>query len=183
MTPADYLRFIVLPTLAEMLAEPADQRRAYLACITAAHLVDHVDVAKGSPPEGKWQVRKDVRAVGILVAGALEIVEAVATGAKHAKPDPKPNRAVKFPPGGERSVPAFTWGTPGAGWGEGRLGGAGLLVDMAGRRWFLDDAVRITVQSFVLAFPDRFAGVDLGSVAAGIDRLGTPTASPAEPPA
>ena len=52
MTPADYLRLILLPTLADLLAEPADQRRAYLACITAAHIVDHVAVTLERRPDG-----------------------------------------------------------------------------------------------------------------------------------
>ncbi len=161
MTPAEYLRTIVLPTLADLMDAPGDQRRAYLACITAAHLVDHVDVARGSLRDGKRDVRRAVRALDLHIAGCLDIVEAVATGVKHAKPDDRATRAVKFAPGHERHVRAFALDTPGAGLNEGRWGGPGLLVEHGGVHWFLDDTVRIVVRGFADAFPDLFASVDL----------------------
>lgn len=171
MTPADYLRLILLPTLAELLAEPEDQRRAYLACITAAHLVDHVAVTLPRRADGKPDiraVRSAVARLGAYSAGCLAIVEAVSNGTKHAGPDP--NRSIKFSPGYERLVPAFAWDTEGAGWGEGRWSGPGIVVDHNGAHWFLDDCVRATVRAVSIAFPDRFIGADLGPVARYLDR-------------
>lgn len=178
ITPADYLDLIVLPTLAELLAEPVDQRRAYLACIAAAHLVDHIAVRLPPRPDG----RPDLRAVrsaigragphGRYSAACLAIVEAVSNGTKHALPDPKQNRPIKFMPGYERLVPAFAIGVPEAGIGQGRIGAPGLVVDHDGQHWFLDDCIRAMVRGCVAAFPDLFAGVDLGEVARGADRYG-----------
>jgi len=170
MTPAEYVRFIALPTLGELLAEPSNQRRAYLACITAAHLVDHVNVALGPAGGGKHAIRKAVRAVGPYSAGCLDIVEAVSNGTKHAASDSKASRPVKFAPGHERPIPAFSWDTPGAGWDEGRWSGAGIVVDHGGAHWFIDDSVRATVRAYAFAFPALFAGVDLGEVAREFDR-------------
>ena len=87
MTPARYLDLIVLPTLAEVIADSADQRRAYLACITAAHLVDHVSVTlprhHGTKPD-VWEVRSALGRLGPGTTAALEIVEAVCNGTKHS---------------------------------------------------------------------------------------------------
>lgn len=42
MTPAQYLRDIVMPTVAEFEAKPADVRRAMLACTICYHTVDAI---------------------------------------------------------------------------------------------------------------------------------------------
>jgi hypothetical protein len=182
MTPADYLCLIVLPTLAECIDTPDDQRRAYLACITTAHLVDHVSVALDPTSGDRHAVRRAVRAVGPYSSGCLDIVEAVSNGTKHAAPDPKPSRPVKFAPGYERFVPAFSWNTPGAGWGEARWSGPGIVVDHDGAHWFIDDCVRATVRAYAVAFPALFADADLGPVARELDRYVAFDAMPLTPP-
>ena len=42
LTPAQYLDTITLPTVAEFLDDLGNPRRAYLACMVTAHLVDQV---------------------------------------------------------------------------------------------------------------------------------------------
>ena len=177
MTPADYLRFVVLPTFAEFMAEPDDQRRAYLACITTAHLVDYVDVALGSPEGGKHKVRQAVRATDPYSAACLEIVEGVSNGTKHARKDPKVSQRFKFVPGYERRVPAFALDTPRAGLDEGRWDNPGLVV--AHRiangaeglgSYFIDDCVCVVIRACATAFPGLLGSVDLGKVASKLDR-------------
>lgn len=178
MTPADYLRAIVLPSLAEMLAEPSSSRRAYVACITAAHLVDHVAAARGIGGHRKHEVREAVRALGPRAAACLAIVEGVCTGVKHAAPDPKPNRPVKFVPGDERAVPAFAFSVEGAGWGQGRFGGPGVAVEHDGMLWFLDTCVLEVVRAYAQAFPAELGGVDLAPILRSLAHLTAPTGAP-----
>ncbi len=172
MTPADYLRHIVLPTLAEFMAAPDDQRRAYLACITAAHLADHVArFTKASPKE----VRQAIGRPGDYSTRCVEIVEGVSNGTKHAGA----SREAKFPfvPGYERRAPAFAWDVPEAGWDVGRWNGPGLIVahrivgeaDGLGS-YFIDDCVRGAVRAYAETYPTLFASVDLSVVALDHDR-------------
>ena len=183
MTPAEYLRIVVLPTLAELLAEPDDQRRAYLACITAAHLVDHVD-------RGARIGRKAVRAAAVgarpYATCCLEIVEGIANGTKHAGPSRE--AAFPFVPGYERYVPAFGLDELGAGLDEGRWNRAGLVV--AHRiadgseglgSYFIDDCVCVVVRAYTSAFQALLGGVDIAIVAPELDRFGWLSAAIAAP--
>ena len=172
MTPADYLRGVVLPTLMEMLAEPVDQRRAYLACITAAHLVDHVARAGRLKPK---EVREAVVAGSAYVACCLEIVEGIGNGTKHAGPSRE--AAFPFVPGYERHVPAFAFDMPGAGFDEGRWDRPGLAV--AHRiadgspglgSYCIDDCACVVVRSYAEAFPTLLGGIDLAPIAPELDR-------------
>ncbi|GMV63184.1 MAG: hypothetical protein AMXMBFR74_23520 [Parvibaculum sp.] len=78
MTPADYMREIVLPTLAEFREDRRTRRHAYLACIVAFHIKDHLKQAGEKHPEEK------LRAV---TGGAFDLVRSVCNGAKHVVAD------------------------------------------------------------------------------------------------
>ena len=165
MSPAQYMEWIVLPTLAELLDNPGDQRRAYLACITAAHAIDYLARSgRGSQSE----IRTKLRERGGYAAACLAIVEGICNGTKHAGPGR--DAAFKFAPGEERYVPAFAWDDPDAGWGS-RWGSAGLVADLDHGSYFIDDCVRETIRSLVEAYPLSFEGVDLASVRRDQDRF------------
>ena len=175
MTPAEYLSIVVLPTLAEFMAEPANQRRAYLACIAAAHLVDHVArQTKDRPAKGRVEdlVRDHVYAAHEFGRPCLDIVEGVCNGTKHAGP----GRGAAFPfkLGDERRREAFEFGKEGAGWGEGRWGKPGLSVSHEKITYFLDDCTRCVVWTFARAYPDLFDGVNLAVTQPDLDRWGEP---------
>jgi hypothetical protein len=76
MTPAEYFRELVEPTIAEFEANPASVRHAYAACVFAYHFADVVAVHTG---RSKTQVRKELAGI----AAEFWTVEGVATVAKH----------------------------------------------------------------------------------------------------
>ena len=94
----------------------------------------------------------------------------MATGAKHAKPDKRATRAVKYAPGHERFVRPFALDTPDCGLDEGWFGGPGIVVDHDGGHWFIDDSVRATVRAYAEAFPLLLGSVDLRGVGCEFDR-------------
>jgi hypothetical protein len=57
MTPSEYFRELVEPTIAEFEANPASVRHAYAACVFAYHFADAVHVHTG---RSKTQVRKEL---------------------------------------------------------------------------------------------------------------------------
>jgi hypothetical protein len=76
VTPSEYFRELVEPTIAEFEANPTSVRRAYAACVFAYHFADTVHVHTG---RSKTQVRKELAAL----AAEFWTVEGVATVAKH----------------------------------------------------------------------------------------------------
>ncbi len=179
MTPADYLSIVVLPTLVEFMAEPADQRRAHLACITAAHLVDHV--ARAGRVKFK-AARKAIEGASSYATCCLEIVEGICNGTKHAGPSRE--AAFPFVPSCERYVAAFALNTPGAGLDEGRWDNPRLVVahriadGVEGLcSYFIDDCVCVVIRACATAFPALLGGIDLGKIAPELDRAAQLSAS------
>ena len=170
LTPAQYLDTMVLPTLAEFLADLGNPRRAYLACMMAAHLVDQIT---RSERVDKPAVRTAIAALGGYKGEALEIVEGICNGTKHAgtgRGEPFP-----FAPGHEKRRFALEFDVEGRGFDQGDWDIPGLTVSHGGATYFIDECVRATVWGFIAAYPDRFAGVDHASVTKpGLDRWGAP---------
>ncbi len=160
MTPSDYLASIVLPTVAEFVAEPSDRRRAYLACIVAAHTVDHVSRAGAG---NRAEVRDAVRAQGIFARECLDLVEAVCNGTKHAAPDRR--APVQFAPGREYLFKAGSLGAVLAARHRPRWNRPGLCVERDGEDRFIDESLEGLIAAVVMAFPALFPGVDPVSVA------------------
>jgi len=80
MNPYQYLHEIVIPTVAEFEAAPADTRRAMLACTVCYHMVDAIAVAEGI---------KDPRVVYdrlVPACPALKTLKAVSLLTKHLAP-------------------------------------------------------------------------------------------------
>ena len=156
MTPACYLALIVFPTLAEFTADPSDRRRAYLACIVAAHTVDYV-VRAGAG--SKAEIHGRVRAQGQFAGECLDLVEAVCNGTKHAAPDRR--ASFQFAPGREHLFKANGLGAVLASRHQPRWGRPGLCVDRNDDEgWFIDESVEGLIAAFAMAFPALFPGVD-----------------------
>jgi hypothetical protein len=76
MTPSEYFRELVEPTIAEFAANPASVRHAYAACVFVYHFADVVAVHTG---RSKTQVRREIAGI----AAEFWTVEGVATVVKH----------------------------------------------------------------------------------------------------
>ena len=138
MTPHDYAESVVLPTVREFLAERGNLRRAILTCVTTYHLIDYLALALCPATSSKSAARKAREAeadqirdkLRSICAPALEIVQGICNGTKHA--DPVSTQAV----------PPFAFGVAGAGWGQGRWEYAGLQVEHDGQKMFVDGCVQ-----------------------------------------
>ncbi|MCJ2074805.1 nucleotidyltransferase domain-containing protein [Methylobacterium sp. E-016] len=178
MTPQEYVRAIVLPTLAEFRTARDDRRRAYLACLVICHVADSLALAKVQAQPGfggmagnarKTAVRNALKRVQATVdarCAQASIVLAIANGVKHPE---------KLPllPGNERDVAQFAFDTAGAGWGEGRWDAPGLEVEADGQRQFLDVCAQQTLATFVRAYPKYLGEISLSSfMDPGLEHLG-----------
>lgn len=170
LTPAQYLDTITLPTVAEFLDDLGNPRRAYLACMVTAHLVDQVT---RSQKVGKEQVREAISALGGYRREALEIVEGICNGTKHAGTGR--DAAFPFAPGHEMRRHAFEFDVDGRGFDEADWDIPGLTVSHRQVTYFIDECVRATIWSFMTAYPNHFAGVDHVTITKpGLDRWGVP---------
>jgi hypothetical protein len=153
LTPAQYLNTIVLPTVAEFLEDPTDPRRAYLACMVTAHLVDQITRSEKLP---KNDVRAAIARSHEFGKKALEIVEGISNGTKHAgtgRGEPFP-----FAPGYEGYDPGFKLGAPGSAFEQGGWGHPpGLIVKHGSFDYYIDDSLRIVVAAFRTAYPRQLA--------------------------
>lgn len=105
MTPNDYSRNIVVPTVQEFINEPLDIRRMYLACVTTYHIVDYLD-----PRDPKSIEQRVAKVCG----HDMQIVYEICIGAKHAVPRKrgqfKAGDEKKFDPGYPYRYPIFYGG-------------------------------------------------------------------------
>ncbi len=157
MTPAEYLEEIASPTARDFMADRGNRRKAYLACISAFHLLDYFGRALGLKP---FKVGEAIRPSCKV---AFDVVEGIANGSKHCGRDRGRDHA-SFPrlPGSEAHVPAFALDDPDAGLDQGRLGTPGLSVDVPGATMFIDVALREFVVAAIATYPAQAGGTDLG---------------------
>ncbi|MCJ2074115.1 nucleotidyltransferase domain-containing protein [Methylobacterium sp. E-016] len=178
MTPQEYVRAIVLPTLAEFRTVRDDRRRAYLACLVICHVADSLALAEVQAQPGfggmagnarKTAVKSALKRVQATVearCAQASLVLAVANGVKHPE---------KLPllPGTERNVPQFALDTPGAGLDEGRFDAPGLAVEVDGQQHFLDVCAQQVLAAFVHAYPKHLGEIALSSfMDPGLEHLG-----------
>ncbi len=154
MTPVQYARDIVVPTVIEVRQKRWDRRRAYLACLVTYHLADFVVVELGlSSPE-------DVRnSVGI--SDEFLAVEAINIEAKHVAATRSVRaRNIGLRAGRERIwFPSFT-GIARAGstiLGD-KKGGVKVKIGNRGVDAFV--SVCTVLQGFRAAYPSLFADVN-----------------------
>ena len=134
LTPALYLATIVLPTVAEFLADLSDGRRAYLACMATAHPVDQIRRSERLDTE---TVKKAATAIGSYKGEALEIVKGTYNGTEHAgtgRGEPFP-----FAPGHEERQLAHELQAEGGG------EVTGLTVVHRDATYFIDDCVKAAI--------------------------------------
>ena len=127
----------MLPTVADFLRARDDRRLAYLSCITAWHLIDHVARVR------HVGVGDERSRIGKIIPSAYSIVRGLSTGTKHGERD------GVFYPGKERAVPVFAFNGRDAVLGRSRFRHPGLEVEVepGPQRTFVD----WSVQSFIVA--------------------------------
>ena len=149
LTPAQYLATILSPTVREFENEPTNPRRAYLACMVTAHLVDQVTRSEKLP---KPEVRAAIARSHEFGEKALEIVEGISNGTKHAgtgRGEPFP-----FAPSHEGYDPGFKLGAPGSAFEQGGWGHPpGLIIKHGSFDHYIDDSVKIVIAAFRAAYP------------------------------
>ncbi|MCJ2042876.1 nucleotidyltransferase domain-containing protein [Methylobacterium sp. J-059] len=178
MTPQEYVRAIVLPTLTEFRTARHDRRLAYLACLVICHVADSLALAEVQAQPGfggmsgnarKTAVRNALKRVQATVearCAQASIVLAIANGMKH--PEKLPLLA-----GSERDVPQFALDTFVAGLDEGRLDAPGLAVEVDGQRFFLDVCAQQVLAAFVRAYPKHLGEISLSPfMDPGLEHLG-----------
>ncbi|WP_144445660.1 hypothetical protein [Inquilinus limosus] len=99
MTPAEYVDEIVVPTIIEFKSMRRSRRHAYLACIAAFHVKDHLKKA------GETSIETAIRTAEPL---AFDLVRAVCNGTKHVKTDA--THLIPFQAGDDMDRPAAIWG-------------------------------------------------------------------------
>ncbi len=166
MTPAEYIQLVVLPTVREFVARPADRRLAYLSTQVTYHVIDYL-MRKAVPVGSKRNVRdpETKRIEDLIRADSPEffaVVEGMCHGAKHCGRDG--GEGHQFTPGDEQRVPPFGFGEGFAGFGQGRWGSEGLVVVLSnGERIFVDTAVIGFLLACQRLFPDHVSGLDRSS--------------------
>lgn len=157
MTPEDYAKTVVLPTVQEFLTDRGNVRRGILACVTSYHLIDYLAQAQCSPQPGKRARERDrkVEAEKIrdqlrsICTPALEVVQGICNGTKHADPV-----AVQ-------EVPVFAFDVPGAGWDQGRWDFPGLQVEHDGQKLFIDGCLQALLLTLKANYGQWLGRLDL----------------------
>ncbi|HCL65149.1 MAG TPA: hypothetical protein DIC56_09980 [Rhizobium sp.] len=106
MTPKEYMKEILLPTLSEYEEDTQSRRRAYLACIVVYHLSDYLKKAGADNPAKKMCNQ---------CTTAWNVVHAVAIGAKH-RDNAENKNPLKFTAGSDAYRPPARAGLLECGW-------------------------------------------------------------------
>lgn len=196
MDARTYLELIVLPTMAEAIADRQNMRGSYLAAIVAYHLVDYLTSTLNSrtdeqdrphdksgsepqpPPKPRTPKARVEKTISALNPLAFNLVHSVANAVKHSRPGRE--APIQFTPGTDKPMfPAFH----GVGfmgfqvWGD-KIGGR--AVDLGdGRKMHLLPAVVAFLQATQEAFPRELGGIDLSRMqASGLSTLASSTLQP-----
>lgn len=150
MTPADFMTEIVVPTVREFRDERRSRRRAYLACIAAFHVKDHLKKA------GEKGIEEAMR---VECGSAFDAVRGICNGTKHVQTDA--SHAVSFKAGED-------WDRPPARLGEMVLGLSQLGDPHGGReikhsqaRLDLYQCAKAVTLAYQNLYPRHFATCDL----------------------
>lgn len=161
MTPAEFAREVVIPTIEEFRDDRTSRRRAYLAAVVVYHLRDHLAeataVLTGDPKRDRRAIQIAAEQVDAAVRGrtpfgSFDVVRGVCNGAKHATT--RQQHVVRFTAGTDETRPPGTAGSLEV--------APGLLVDPTGGREVvvgnarldLYQAVRRTLSAFLALYPD-----------------------------
>jgi hypothetical protein len=156
MTPAEYVREIVLPTTHEFKVNPRSRRHVYLTCMTVFHIKDHL--RKARPKEIDIE-RKMRNATG----KSFDVVRAICNGTKHVETDP--THPIGFRVGDDFDRP------------PGRVGQMQTGVSRAGdsiggreigqnpiERIDIYEACKATLIAFCTLFPNHLGDCDLSGL-------------------
>jgi hypothetical protein len=158
MTPAEYMREIVIPTVREFRDDPRSQRRAYLACIVTYHLRDYLE--KAGEEEGS--VGKTMHLLGRDTS--WDVVHSICNASKHCGHDPNRPHKISFAPGQDYDRPPAKHGEAVFGlsrWGDG-VGGREIPVDGDGLDIY--ECVRAVLGKYTFHFEHHLGAVDLSEL-------------------
>jgi hypothetical protein len=159
VTPAEYVEVVVLPTVRDFMAKPADRRLAYLAAIAAYHIPDYL--MRASRPANRDKGDAELKRIRARLRSDLthwyDVIEGMANGAKHCGRDAK--GGAPFKPGDEEYVPPFGFGEGFGGFGQGRWDGPGLRLSVGDERIFVDNALGYFLLGCARLFPDQIPSI------------------------
>lgn len=166
MTPAEFAREIVIPTVEDFRADRTFRRWAYLSAIAVYHLRDHLAEALVMPTDDAKADRRAVwdaaERIDAAVMAALpspepfDVVRAIANGSKHALT--RSPRGVTFAAGTDWERPPARAGRMMAGLSMCSDGEGGREIPHDGRHVDLYGAIQATLCAFLVAFPTDLAG-------------------------
>lgn len=166
MTPAEFAREVVVPTVEDFRADRTSRRWAYLSAIAVYHLRDHLAEAlaplTGDPKVDRRAVWDAAERVDAAVCASLpsakpfDVVRAVANGSKHVLT--RSARGVTFTAGSDWRRPPMRAGVAQAGLSMAGDFTGGREIPHDGTRVDLYGAVQATLCAFLAAFPAEFAG-------------------------
>jgi hypothetical protein len=151
MTPADYLREIVIPTVREFRDEPRCRRRAYLACIVTYQTKDYLKKA------GEPNVAKTMR---LGRNAPYDVVHAICDAAKH-RDHGQHRHKIPFAAGQDYDRPPAIWGE--AIWDLSRWDDpvGGREIPVGGDGLDIYECVRAVLGNYTVHFAHHLGDVDL----------------------
>lgn len=155
MTPAEYVRVVVLPTVREFMAKPDDRRLAYLSAIAVFHIPDYL--SRTAPPQTKpaAELKRIRQVLRSNLTHWYDAIDGMANGTKHCGRD----FGVPFRPGDEQYVPPFGFGEGFGGFDQGRWDGPGLLVPIGDNQVFVDNALGYFLLACARHFPEHIPSI------------------------
>jgi hypothetical protein len=154
MTPEDYIREIVLPTVLEFMEKPRSRRHAYLTCMALFHVKDHLHEA------GEVSIEDKMRAA---TGKAFDVVRAVCNGTKHVATDA--SHLIQFRAGDDFDRPPARSSEMEA--GISRLGdpvGGREIGHDPSKRADIYQACRTTLTAFCTVFANQLGNCSLSGV-------------------
>ena len=150
MSPEEFAREIVIPTIREFRDDRHSNRRAYLVCIATYHLSDYLK-REGIDVE---------EALKTFRCTSFEVVRAVCHGTKHKGWTPNRPEHIQFVPGQEYHRPPCVAGLAVADLstvGDG-IGGFEIEFDRGG--FDLYSSIKIVLEQYLFYFSEFLHGVD-----------------------
>jgi hypothetical protein len=154
MSPADYVREVVLPTMCEFKENRRSRRNAYLTCMAVFHIKDHLRKA------GEEEVEKKMRRA---TGKSFDVVRAICNGTKHVETDA--SHPIQFRAGADFDRPPGRAGEMEAGISRiGDLEGGREMGFDPSERFDIYDTCKVTLKAFSDLFPNRLGNCDLSSL-------------------
>ena len=150
MSPEDYMREVVLPTVLEFRDDRRSRRKAYLACIAVFHIKDHLKQV------GEKSIEKNLRSAS---GSAFELVRSVCNGTKHVSTDG--SHAIAFTAGDDSDRPPAVAGKMTAGLSRVGDSHGGRSVQTPSGLRDIYVCVRELILEIKHQYPTHFSSIDM----------------------